>query len=116
MWATLDLSSNETDDGCSNEDVSKARAHTFGVLGSNFAVENTSSIKLVSGQVGEGMRVQHCLVCLHAHVCVLMFLSVCAMRSPPVALHILQTAELLQEGIRDEVSRQGCKHASGCDF
>ena len=77
VWATLDLSGNETDDGCSNEDVSKARAHTFGVLGSNFVVENTSSIKLVSGQVGEGMRVQHCLVCLHARVCVDVSLCLC---------------------------------------
>ena len=97
VWATLDLSGNETVDGCSNEDIKKARAYTFGVLGSNFVVENTSSIKLVSGQVGEGMwwtapqRVQHCLTCLHARVCVcvLMSLSVCAVPSPPVALHIL---------------------------
>ena len=97
VWATLDLSGNETVDGCSNEDIKKARAHTFGVLGSNFVMENTSSIKLVSGQVGEGIwwtapqRVQHCLMCLHARVCVcvLMSLSVCAVPSPPVALHIL---------------------------
>ena len=87
VWATLDLSGNETVDGCDNEDVSKARAHTFGVLGSNFVMENTSSIKLVSGQVGEGIwwtapqRVQHCLTCLHARVCVRVDVSLCLCRA-----------------------------------
>ena len=84
VWATLDLSGNETVDGCN---ISKARAYTFGVLGSDFVVENTSLTKLVSGQVGDGMwwtapqRVQHCLMCLHARVCVRVDVSLCLCRA-----------------------------------
>ena len=94
VWATLPLTGNKTVDGCSNEDISKARAYTFGVLGSDFVVEKTSSIKLVSGQVGESvwwttpLRVQHCLMCLHAHVCAHVSLC-CTVPSSPVALCIL---------------------------
>ena len=96
VWATLNLTGNKTVDGCDNEDISKARAYTFGVLGSDFVVENTSLTKLVSGQVGEGMwwtaphRVQYCLMCLLARVCVCVDVSLCcAVPSPPVALQIL---------------------------
>ena len=81
VWDVIRPNDNMTG-SCSFDEIRKARAHTFGVLGSDFVVEDTSSIKLVSGQVGEG-------VCLRSCVCVLMSLSVCAMPSPPVALHIL---------------------------
>ena len=81
VWDVIRPNDNMTG-SCSFDEIRKARAHTFGVLGSDFVVEDTSSIKLVSGQVGEG-------VCLRSCVCVLMSLSVCAVPSPPVALHIL---------------------------
>ena len=54
VWATLNLTGNITDD-CSNEDIRKARAYTFGVRGSDFVVERNSPTELVSGQVGESM-------------------------------------------------------------
>ena len=55
VWATLNLTGNKTVDDCSNENISNARAYTFGVLGSDFVVERNSPKKLVSGQVGESM-------------------------------------------------------------
>ena len=53
VWATLDLSGDPTGD-CTNDEIRDARAHSFGVLGSDFVVSNESSTKLVLEQVGKG--------------------------------------------------------------
>lgn len=54
VWGVI--GPNDTMTGsCRFDEIREARAYTFGVLGSDFVVESTSSTKLVSGQVGEGV-------------------------------------------------------------
>lgn len=86
VWDELDQKENYN---CTNEEIKAARAHSFGVLGSDLVEERSSQTMLVSAKVGETKWWTAHRVCYMWSVCIILCVCVCAVLLPPDSQGVL---------------------------